>query len=117
MKLIRSSEKQWQDKKGYSKKVILNSSDLDFPGALVQQIKIKPGETAASHHHKKQTEIFYFINSNGYFIVNEEKIALENGDTLVIEPNDKHTVVNGAKHDFLYMAFKLNYDEQDLFWD
>lgn len=117
MKFIKSDEKQWSDKNGYSKKVILNSADLDFPGALVQQIKIKPGETAASHYHKKQTEVFYFLNSNGYFVVNGEKIALEAGDTLVIEPNDKHTVINETKQDFLYMAFKINYDEDDLFWD
>lgn len=117
MKLIRSDEKQWQDKEGYSKKVILNGADLDFPGALVQQIKIKPGETAASHYHQKQTEIFYFLNGNGYFIVNGEKISLQAGDALVVEPNDKHTVINETNQDFLYVAFKLNYAEQDLFWD
>lgn len=117
MKLIKSNEKQWQNRKGYSKKVILDSADLDFPGALFQQIKIKSGETAASHYHEKQTEIFYFFNGNGYFIVNGEKIALETGDTLVIEPKDKHTVVNESRQDFLYIAFKLNYDEQDIFWD
>lgn len=117
MKLIRSDEKQFKDKEGYSKKIILDGVDLDFPGALVQQLKIKPGETAASHYHKKQTEIFYFLNNNGYFMVNGEKIELHVGDTLVVEPNDKHITVNESDQDFLYLAFKLNYDEQDIFWD
>lgn len=68
----------------------MDENDLNYKGALVQQLKIKPGETAESHHHKKQTEIFYFLNTNGYFIVNGEKIIPEIGDIIVIEPNDKH---------------------------
>lgn len=117
MKLIKSTEKQWQEKTGYSKKIILTGDDLRQPGSLVQELKIKPGETAVSHHHKKQTEIFYFLNSNGYFIVNGEKMELQAGDTLVIEPNDAHTVVNNTNNDFLYVAFKFNYGENDSYWD
>lgn len=117
MKLIKSKDKPWKEKEGYSKKVFLDESDLNFPGALIQQIKIKPSETAVSHYHKKQTEIFYFLNSNGYFVVNEERINPQQGDIIVVEPNDKHTVVNDQKGDFLYMAFKLNYEKGDLFWD
>ncbi|MBU3918341.1 hypothetical protein KKC63_00305 [Patescibacteria group bacterium] len=84
MKLIKEDNKEWLDKKGYSKKIFLNDKDLNYPGALVQLIKIKPGETAEIHHHKKQIEIFYFLNENGYFIVNEKKIDLKIGDVLVI---------------------------------
>lgn len=117
MKFIKTKEKPWQDKKGYSKRIFLDEKDLAHPGALVQEIKIKPRETAASHFHKKQTEIFYFLNTNGYFTVNGEKIAPEVGDILVVEPNDKHITTNDTDKDFLYMAFKVNYDEKDLYWD
>lgn len=117
MKFIKTREKEWQDKKGYSKRIFLNEHDLKHPGALVQEIKIKPGEVVASHFHKKQTEIFYFLNTNGYFTVNGEKIVPEVGDILVMEPNDKHITTNNTGEDFLYMAFKVNYDEKDLYWD
>ncbi|MEA3453161.1 MAG: cupin domain-containing protein [Patescibacteria group bacterium] len=117
MKYIKSVDKNWIEKKGYSKKIFFDENDLNFPGSLVQQIKIKAGETAGVHYHKKQTEIFYFFNGNGYFIVNGKRIDLEEGDTLVIEPNDKHSVVNEGEEDFIYIAFKLNYHPEDSYWE
>jgi quercetin dioxygenase-like cupin family protein len=116
MKHIEDSEKIWDDRKGYSKKVFLTEKDLNFEGAHVQQIKIKPHDIAKNHYHKEQTEIFYFLNNNGYFIVNGEKIDIKTGDIIVIEPNDYHEVGNNTNEDFLYMAFKLNYKEDDLYW-
>jgi len=117
MKLIKSGDKQWLQKQGYSKKIYLNENDLNIKGGLVQKLLIKSGETAQVHHHEKQTEIFYFLNENGYFIVNGEKIEVKIDDVLVVEPFDKHTAVNETGKDFLYMAFKFNYSEDDLIWD
>lgn len=116
MKLVKTEDKQWLDKNGYSKKIYLNENDLQ-KGSLIQKIKIKPGEKAESHFHKIQTEIFYFLNKNGYFIINGEKINVEVDDVLVVEPFDKHIVVNNTDKDFLYIAFKVNYQEDDLVWD
>jgi mannose-6-phosphate isomerase-like protein (cupin superfamily) len=117
MKLVKSSGKEWLDKEGYSKKIFLDEDDLNQKGMLVQKIKIKPGDVAKSHYHKKQTEIFYFLNTVGEFIVNGEKVDLKVDDVLVIEPLDKHEVRNDSNEDFLYMAFKFNYESDDLIWD
>lgn len=117
MKLIKSETKDWLQKQGYSKKIYLNENDLNIKGALVQKLLIKSGEKAQLHHHEKQTEIFYFLNENGYFIVNDEKVEIRADDVLVVEPGDVHTAVNETGKDFLYMAFKYNYSEDDIFWD
>ncbi|MFA5532563.1 MAG: cupin domain-containing protein [Candidatus Shapirobacteria bacterium] len=117
MKLIKSDEKKWLEKQGYSKKIYLNENDLNRKGELVQKIKIKPGEIAESHYHKKQTEIFYFLNNNGYYIINDKKVFVKPEDVLVVEPGDKHVTINNTDKDFLYMVFKFNYDEKDIFWD
>lgn len=117
MRFIEGDRKEWQDKQGYSKKILLNSAKLKHPGALVQEIKIKAHGEAPSHYHKEQTEVFYFLNTNGFFTVNGEKIQPKVGDIIVIEPYDKHTVTNNTDKDFLYLAFKLNYSEDDLYWD
>lgn len=117
MKIIKSESKEWLQKDGYNKKIYLNGDDLGYKGALVQKLKIKTGENAPVHHHEKQTEIFYFLNENGYFIVNEEKIEVSTDDVLVIEPGDRHVAINESGKDFLYMAFKLNYEEDDMVWD
>lgn len=117
MKLIKSEDKEWLQKQGYSKKIYLNENDLNIKGGLVQKLLVKSGETAKAHHHEKQTEIFYFLNDNGYFIVNDQKIEVNPDDVLVVEPFDIHTAVNETGKDFLYMAFKFNYSENDLYWD
>ena len=113
MQFIKAREKEWQEKQGYSKKVFLSSIELKHPGVLVQKIKIKAHDEAPSHYHKKQIEVFYFLNTNGFFIVNGEKIQPKRSDIIVIEPSDKHTVINNTDKDFLYLAFKLNYSEDD----
>ena len=116
MKIVKSQDKEWLQKKGYSKKILLDEKDLNYKGCLVQQIKVKPGEVAEKHYHKEQTEIFYFLTKNGYWRINGEKFIFEIGDTLVIEPNDEHFVMNDTKEDYIYMAFKFNYDSEDLYW-
>jgi len=117
MKIIKQEDKDWEVKEGYSKKIYLAEEDLGIPGALIQQIKIKSGKTARAHHHKIQTEIFYFLNNNGYWNINGKKFIPDRGDVLVIEPDDIHEVVNNMNEDYLYLAFKYNYNKEDIFWD
>lgn len=116
MKIVKSQNKEWLQKEGYSKKIFLDENTLNYKGGLVQEIKVKPGEVAKNHYHKKQTEIFYFLTKNGYWIINGEKFIFEIGDVLVIEPNDKHYVINDTKEDYIYLAFKFNYEQSDLYW-
>ncbi len=116
MRFIESGNRSWEEKQGYSKKVFLDEENLGQPGFLMQEIKIRTGETAQEHYHKKQTEIFYFYTKNGYWIVNGEKITPNVGDMLVIEPLDKHTVVNNSSKDYIYLAIKFNYEPNDSYW-
>ena len=116
MKIVKQNNKEWQQKEGYSKKILFNEDDLNYKGGLVQQIKVKPGEVAGNHYHKKQTEIFYFLTKNGYWKINGEKFVFEIGDTLIIEPNDRHYVMNDTKEDYIYLVFKFNYSSDDLYW-
>lgn len=46
--------------------------------------------------------------------MNNEKIIPQKGDILVIEPNDMHTVMNDTDQDYVYLAFKVNYTDNDL---
>ena len=117
MKFVPWESKQREDKQWYSKKILLSEEELKNPWSLVQYIKIKSWETAASHLHKIQTEIFYFLDENWYRIVNGEEIHPKKWDVLVIEPNDKHTVIASKTTDYIYLAFKIAYDPNDLYRD
>jgi quercetin dioxygenase-like cupin family protein len=113
MKIIKSKESSWIDKQGYSKKILLNDKNNKV---IVQKVKIKPGETAKYHHHKIQTEIFYFLSENGKWKVNNLEISIKAGDILVIEPMDMHEVENNSTEDYIYLAFKINFIENDSYW-
>jgi quercetin dioxygenase-like cupin family protein len=117
MKYIKAEEKSWEQKEGYSKQVLGKESEIAVPGTQIQILKIKPGEVAKAHHHEKQTEIFYFLNNNGHFVINGEKISPQEGDVIIMEPNDVHEVSNNTQEDFLYVGFKLNYQEGDSHWN
>jgi len=118
MKFVKTTSKKWEAKPGgYSKKIFLNERDLNYPGGLVQELKIKPGDICANHYHKKQTEIFYFTSTNGWFEVEGKKIDIEKGDVLVVEPNDMHRAGNESDKDFVYVAFKFNYSSEDSYYE
>lgn len=117
MKLVSGEQLSWDDKQGYSKKILLNETILHAPGNLVQLIKIVPWETAKSHYHKLQTEIFYFLDNKWYWIINGEKLRPQAGEVLLIEPNDVHSVTNDALEDYCYLAFKINYHSDDFYWE
>jgi gentisate 1,2-dioxygenase len=115
MKLIKSKSKAWAEKEGYSKKVLLEGKSLG-KFSHIQELKIKPGDTAEEHYHKKQTEVFYFFNKDGYWIVNGEKISPDVGDVLIIEPLDMHSATSNGLKNYVYLAVKFNYDPDDLYW-
>jgi len=117
MKFVSSDSKQREDKQWYSKKIILDEKDLNNPWSHIQYIKINAWTSAASHFHKIQTEIFYFLDDNWYWIVNGEEIHPKKWDVLVIEPNDKHIVIASKTADYIYLAFKIAYDPDDLYRD
>lgn len=104
----------WEEKVGFSKKILFKPNRN---GIVVQEVKIKSREMAKSHYHKKQTEVFYFLNDNGYWLVNSEKIEPRVGEVLIIEPNDRHEVVNHSSADYIYLAFKYNYEENDSYYE
>ncbi|MBI3984436.1 MAG: cupin domain-containing protein [Candidatus Levybacteria bacterium] len=101
-------------KPGHSKKILID--DIDKNNVVVQEVKIKPQESARTHFHKIQTEVFYFLTHNGYWVMNGEKREFGIGDILIIGPMDEHCVVNRTNKDYLYLAFKYNYDSKDIYW-
>jgi quercetin dioxygenase-like cupin family protein len=115
MKHITEASKEWTHKPGYSKKILLNPEELGKEGILVQKLQIAPGQNAKNHVHKKQTEIFYFLNTVGEFIVNKKRINLHVGDILVVEPGDWHSTSNSSDANFEYIAFKYDWVDGDYY--
>lgn len=110
-------EGNWEEYPDYSKKVIIDPHhDLEV-NFLIQKVRVKPSTKSKIHFHKNQKEIFIVLKNSGYFIVNDKKISVKEGDTLKISPGEKHAVGNDSHEEFEFLAIKLNYDKMDTFQD
>ena len=97
---------------GYKKDVFVKGVDLISNKALVQMIIIDPHEIATDHYHKKTTEIFYFMEGTGVFIVDAKEYECFPGDILICEANEMHSTRNESDQTWKYLAFKT--DNSDL---
>ena len=69
--------------------VKLASRDTKGELCMVEDL-LKPGFRLPRHHHKRMTEVFYILEGNVDFRLDDENISLAPGDTLTIPPNAWH---------------------------
>ncbi|MFH1235938.1 MAG: cupin domain-containing protein [Parcubacteria group bacterium] len=112
---IRQADAPWTERPGYGKRVLLTGDQIGAPGTLVQMLRIRPGEGASPHYHQSCTETFFFFAGTGEWTVNGEKVTLQTGDVLVIQPGDRYSVRNPGTEDLIYIAFKVNVVDDDYF--
>ena len=116
MKHITGAEGQWQQGRGYSKKVLLGEALLASPGALVQLVEIAPRSAVAEHYHDHCTEVFHVTGGRGTVVIDGRTVELEVGDTLVCHPGEVHSTRNDGDAPFGYVVFKTNARSGDLHW-
>lgn len=117
VKIVHNLDGNWEDLVGYSKKILVDGEKIGLTGLRVQEVKNPANSKVDKHHHLKQTEIFYFLNTVGNFFVNDELIDLKAGDVLIVEPGDSHYTINNSREDFLYLCFKVGYEGGDMVWE
>lgn len=118
MKFIKADQGTKVEGKGYTKDVYVKGVDLISNKALVQMIIHEPHATADDHYHKTTTEIFYFLEGKGIFIINNKEIECEPGDILICEPNEVHATRN-LDQKWKYLAFKTDRtdtENNDSYW-
>ena len=69
--------------------VKLPSSDTGGELTMVED-QLKPGFRLPRHHHKRMTEVFYVLEGQIAFVLDDQTITLNAGDTLTIPPNVWH---------------------------
>lgn len=106
----------WLQCPGYRKKILLNETDLNSKGGLIQLVEIAPNTSVAKHYHKHCTEVFHVISGRGTFEIDGNIINLEPGDTLTCEPNEIHSTHNMDDVAFLYVVVKTKAEPNDLYW-
>ena len=108
MKIKKASEGTLIQKSDYSKKIIFDYDDFDQKGHLLQTVIIPANTTQRAHFHNLQTEIWYILEGESYFYVNDIEYFVEKGDAMIGKPKEVHYVVNKTNQDCLILVFKID---------
>jgi quercetin dioxygenase-like cupin family protein len=116
MKFVKLTEKKWLERKGYYKKILLTEKDLKSKGNIVQIIKNQAHTEIKPHYHKNMTEIYHIIKGHASVFCGNTTVRVEPGDTLLCEPGEIHGLTNETDKDFLFVVFKINANDKDMYW-
>lgn len=116
MKYVKEKDGIIVKKQTYSKKIMLGLNDIPSKGHLLQILTIPPRDFSIKerfHFHNKQTEVYYVLEGEAEVFLNSEKFDATPGDVFVVEPGDKHHIMNRSKEDFKFVVFKIDLPESD----
>ena len=116
MRYVKPEEKEWLQRKGYSKKVLLSTEEIKPEGHVVQMVRSKSHTQIAPHFHKETTEIYHILQGSATLLIEDREFQAGPRETYLCEPGDIHGVINDTDEDFLILVFKINMKEDDLYW-
>ena len=90
--------------KNIEKKVILDRGAVPNLTNFSQAI-FKPKQVAYAHSHSDMWEVFYVESGSGLMIVNEQEYQLQKGVCVMVEPNDRHEIINNSDDDLVLNYF------------
>ncbi len=81
------------------KKVSLEKQWIFNDGTLPIQLRIIAADEIHSieHVHKTMHEYFYLLRGSMKIAINDEKIELNKDDLLVVEPGERHHIIEKSK--------------------
>jgi quercetin dioxygenase-like cupin family protein len=66
--------------------------------------RLRPGQASTRHRHQAQEELYVLLEGRGRIRVEEEALALEPLDTLLIPPGTVRQVFNDTEADALWLV-------------
>jgi mannose-6-phosphate isomerase-like protein (cupin superfamily) len=116
MKYVSGGKGRVVTKSDYSKEILLELKDFKQPGHLLQVVTNTARTKQRLHYHKKQTEVWYILQGEATWIVNDIEYKVKPGDSFIIEPGDTHQADNMGDIDMKVLVFKINLPADDEDW-
>lgn len=66
-----------------------------------------PGQIAGSHSHSDMSEVFFVESGAGVIRINDITYDLKPGTCIVVEPNERHEVVNNSSEELVLTYFGI----------
>ena len=73
---------------------VIDNTNLN--NLIVSKTELHPGKETGGHNHSGQEEVYIFLTGNGYIYLNEKKMSVQAGATVLIEDGVFHRVESGA---------------------
>lgn len=86
------------------KKVFISKGRIPKLTNFTQSI-IKPGQICPSHSHPDMWEVYLVQSGRGKIVLNGEELALREGDCLIVDPGEDHSMQNPDINEDLLLTY------------
>ena len=69
--------------------------------------RLAPGQSASPHAHADMFEVFFVASGTGTLVLGDEEHALEAGVCVVVEPGERHEILNQSQTDLVLFYFGI----------
>ena len=73
---------------------------------VVSSTKLNPMKSTTGHDHQGQEEVYFFVKGDGEMEIDDKKISVKEGDTVLVEDGVFHRVHAGPKGCYFVCVFQ-----------
>ncbi|PGL18428.1 cupin domain-containing protein [Bacillus thuringiensis] len=79
---------------------------IQGPNIDLGLVVIQPGQEFQNHYHMTCEEVFYALEGEIDFYVNNERVPIKQGDVLQVRPHESHYLINHSDKPFKAVFIK-----------
>lgn len=109
--MLKVNESEFEFRFGdYGPKYLLKGPNVDI-GIVV----LKPGQDFQNHYHTTCEEVFYILEGNIDYYINNQRVSVQPGDLILCAPGDTHYLINQSETNFKALFIKSPHiNERDV---
>jgi len=86
------------------KKVLIKNGRIPKLTNFSQSV-LKPGQFCPKHIHSDMWEVYLVQHGTGSIMIGEEEIILKEGDCLIVDPGEEHSMQNKFANQDLHLTY------------
>jgi uncharacterized cupin superfamily protein len=103
-RLLRAAEAFWRPSNQMS---VLNTDlgkQLEAATIGARLWRLAPGQASTKHHHRSEEELYVLLEGSGRIRIDDEALALEPLDSILVEPTTVRQLFNDTEADQLWLV-------------
>ena len=79
---------------------------------VVSMTTLHPGKETSGHSHAEADEVYFFVKGSGMMQKDDDKVAVNKDDIMLIPKGSFHKVFNGTMADLVFLSVFEKYGER-----